>query len=146
MLDKAIEIAVENVLNGGGPFGAVIVMPNGKLYTGVNRVTDLNDPTAHAEVTAIRNACKGEGTFDITGAILYTSCEPCPMCLGAALWSRIAIEDIIFAADRHDAADAGFDDAEFYKVLAEKSPTLCKNVNKLSPFDTWRGKIDKTEY
>lgn len=146
MLEKAIALAAENVLNGGGPFGAVIVMPDGTVYTGVNRVTDLNDPTAHAEVTAIRNACKGEGTFDISGAVLYTSCEPCPMCLGAALWSRIAIEDILFAADRNDAADAGFDDAAFYEILATKTPTRSETEAKLHPFNNWRDKMDKTEY
>lgn len=146
MIEKAIDLAVENVHNGGGPFGAVIVMPNGNVYTGVNRVTDLNDPTAHAEVTAIRNACTGEGTFDITGAVLYTSCEPCPMCLGAALWARIDIKDIVYAADRHDAAHAGFDDAEFYRVLAHSHPTRVGTPDYLSPFDAWRGKMDKTEY
>lgn len=146
MIEKAIELAVENVHNGGGPFGAVIVMPDGTVYTGVNRVTDKNDPTAHAEVTAIRNACAGEGTFDISGAVLYTSCEPCPMCLGAALWARISIEDIIFAADRHDAAHIGFDDAELYRVLDTSSPTRVGTPAYLSPFNAWRDKMDKTEY
>lgn len=146
MLDKAIALAAENVLKDGGPFGAVIVMPNGNVYTGVNRVTDLNDPTAHAEVTAIRNACAGENTFDISGAVLFTSCEPCPMCLGAALWSRIDISDIFYAADRQDAADAGFDDAAFYEILATKSPVRVDMANKLQPFDNWHDKMDKTEY
>lgn len=146
MIEEAILLANENVLTGGGPFGAIVVMPNGKTYPGVNRVTDLNDPTAHAEVTAIRNACAGEETFSLLGAKLYTSCEPCPMCLGAALWSRIDIEDIIFAADRFDAAEAGFDDANFYETLRLETPTRVATENRVLPFDTWRGKMDKVEY
>lgn len=144
MLEKAIEIAVNNVKNGGGPFGAVIVMKNGNVYEGVNRVTANNDPTAHAEVTAIRNACTGENTFDLSGGILYSSCEPCPMCLGASLWARL--DDVVFAADRFDAADAGFDDAAFYKVLENPPVTKVTLDSKLEPFNTWKSKDDKTEY
>ena len=88
-LAKSIELATANVLNSGGPFGAVIVTADGKTFDGVNRVTATNDPTAHAEVTAIRRACSELGTFDLTGATLYTSCEPCPMCLASALWARV---------------------------------------------------------
>lgn len=144
MLEKAIEIAVNNVKNGGGPFGAVIVMKNGNVYEGVNRVTANNDPTAHAEVTAIRNACAGENTFDLSGGTLYSSCEPCPMCLGASLWARL--DDVVFAADRFDAADAGFDDAAFYEVLENPPVTKVTLESKLDPFNTWKSKADKTEY
>ncbi|MEO8908000.1 MAG: nucleoside deaminase, partial [Microbacteriaceae bacterium] len=108
-LRHAIELAVRNVDNGGGPFGALIVTADGREFEGLNRVTANNDPTAHAEVTAIRTACAGIQNFDLTGATLYTSCEPCPMCLASALWARV--DNVVFAADRHDAADAGFDDA-----------------------------------
>ncbi|TAM70536.1 MAG: nucleoside deaminase [Microbacteriaceae bacterium] len=116
-LSRAIELAVSNVDNGGGPFGALIVTADGREFQGVNRVTANNDPTAHAEVTAIRTACAAIENFDLTGATLYTSCEPCPMCLASALWARV--DHIVFAADRHDAAAAGFDDAEFYEFFEQ---------------------------
>jgi guanine deaminase len=144
-LTKAIHAAVENVHNGGGPFGAVIVFPDGSSYTGVNRVTANNDPTAHAEVMAIRNACEQRGTFNLEGGILYTSCEPCPMCLGAALWSRV--NEVVFAADRFDAADAGFDDAAFYALLEQgevAKRTLLPNA--IAPFDAWRERVSRIDY
>lgn len=144
MLIEAIKLAVENVENGGGPFGAIIVMPNGNVYEGVNRVTANNDPTAHAEVTAIRNACAGENTFDLSGGIIYSSCEPCPMCLGASLWARL--DKIIFAADRFDAADAGFDDAAFYEILENPPVERILTPENTAPFDLWNSKTDKTEY
>lgn len=146
-LSRAISNAVENVKNSGGPFGAVLVLDNGRVYDGVNRVTENNDPTAHAEVTAIRNACAGEGSFTLegSGAILYSSCEPCPMCLGAALWSRV--DRIVFAANRHDAADGGFDDALFYELL-EKGGVAeeIRLDNSVAPFDEWRKNVAKTSY
>lgn len=114
-LERAIELATSNVADKGGPFGAVIVTADGQAFDGVNRVTANNDPTAHAEVTAIRNACAALGTFDLTGAVLYSSCEPCPMCLASSLWARVS--RVVFAADRHDAAKAGFDDAVFYEYF-----------------------------
>src|SRR6476620_12393168 len=114
-LARSIDLATANVLNSGGPFGAVIVTADGQAFDGVNRVTADNDPTAHAEVTAIRRACSALGTFDLRGATLYSSCEPCPMCLASALWARI--DRVVFAADRHDAASVGFDDAVFYAHL-----------------------------
>lgn len=89
-MQMAIDLAVENVKNGGGPFGAVIVKDGKVLATGVNRVTTNNDPTAHAEVTAIRNACSKLSTFDLEGSTIYSSCEPCPMCLGAIYWAHIS--------------------------------------------------------
>ena len=101
----------------GGPFGAVIVGPDGRVIAeGCNRVTSANDPTAHAEVTAIRAACAALGTFKLEGCTLYTSCEPCPMCLAAAYWARV--DGIVYGASREDAAAAGFDDAFLYEELA----------------------------
>ncbi len=114
-LARAVDLATENVRNQGGPFGAIVVSADGRVFEGVNRVTANLDPSAHAEVTAIRNACQGLGTFDLSGAVLYTSCEPCPMCLATSLWARI--EKVYFAANRDDAADAGFDDAVFYRYF-----------------------------
>jgi guanine deaminase len=144
-LTQAIHAAVENVHNGGGPFGAVIVFPDGSSYTGVNRVTANNDPTAHAEVQAIRNACAQRGDFSLEGGILYTSCEPCPMCLGAALWSRV--DKVVFAADRFDAADAGFDDAAFYALLATgEVATRTVLPNAIAPFDAWRERAARIDY
>ncbi|MGO4104814.1 nucleoside deaminase [Leifsonia sp. YAF41] len=112
LLARAVDLAIENVRNNGGPFGALVVTADGRVFEGVNRVTATLDPTAHAEVTAIRSACQMLGTFHLSGATLYASCEPCPMCLASALWARI--DTVYFAADRTDAADAGFDDAVFY--------------------------------
>lgn len=112
-LRRAIAIATENVLGGkGGPFGAVIVRDGRIVAEGVNAVTATCDPTAHAEVSAIRAACRALGTFALAGCELYTSCEPCPMCLAAAYWARL--EAIYFGASAADAARAGFDDAFLY--------------------------------
>ena len=151
-LAQAIELATSNVLNNGGPFGAVIVTASGRAYEGINRVTATNDPTAHAEVTAIRNACSQEGTFDLTGATLYTSCEPCPMCLASALWARV--DRVYFAADRHDAARAGFDDAVFYDYfdtpVEERSMPVRKldagAADPLDPFNTWTSLDSRIDY
>jgi tRNA(Arg) A34 adenosine deaminase TadA len=99
----------------GGPFGAIIVRENKIIATGWNKVTSSNDPTAHAEVTAIRAAASGLGNFVLTGCLLYSSCEPCPMCLAAAYWARL--DRIVFGATRQDAAGAGFDDEELYREL-----------------------------
>jgi tRNA(Arg) A34 adenosine deaminase TadA len=120
----AIDLATENVLSGaGGPFGAVIVKDGAVLATGVNCVTANNDPTAHAEVTAIRNAAAVLGTFELNGCTIYSSCEPCPMCLGAIYWSRL--DALYFGSTAQDAADAGFDDSHFYdeirKPVGERS-------------------------
>lgn len=142
-LARAVELACANVHNSGGPFGAVIVSADGQVFDGVNRVTATNDPTAHAEVTAIRSACSQLGTFDLSGATLYTSCEPCPMCLASALWARV--ENVFYAADRHDAARAGFDDAVFYNYfdtpVAERLMPVRQldpeTVLAVAPFETW---------
>jgi guanine deaminase len=149
-LDQAIALATRNVAAGGGPFGAVLVAPDGQVFEGVNRVTLDNDPTAHAEVVAIRAACSALKTFDLTGATLYSSCEPCPLCLSAALWARI--DRVQFAADRKDAAAAGFDDAAFYQVF-EQHPshwtmpvTQAAIANSQDPFEAWEKAENRVEY
>lgn len=115
-MKEAIRLAVENVETGkGGPFGAVIVKDGKIIATGVNEVTANNDPTAHAEVVAIRNACKVLNAFQLKGCEIYCSCEPCPMCLGAIYWARP--DKIYFACSRTDAADINFDDEFIYKEL-----------------------------
>ena len=115
-MEQAIALAVENVASGGGgPFGAVIVKDGKVVATGVNRVTVANDPTAHAEVTAIRNACAALGTFQLEGCEVYTSCEPCPMCLAAIYWARCV--GIYYGCTAEDAAKAGFDDAFLYEEM-----------------------------
>jgi guanine deaminase len=154
-LARSIELATANVLNSGGPFGAVIVTADGQTFDGVNRVTATNDPTAHAEVTAIRRACSELGTFDLTGATLYTSCEPCPMCLASALWARV--ERVVFAADRHDAASVGFDDAVFYEYFENDQRDELMPVARLDledtqappilePFTTWNTLESRIDY
>ncbi len=148
-LGQAIRIAVRNVSDGGGPFGALVVTADGRSYDGVNRVTLDNDPTAHAEVVAIRKAAAGSGNFDLSGAVLYASCEPCPLCLAAALWARV--DRVYFAADRHVAAAAGFDDALFYEYFDGTRPELMP-VSQADlpasdlPFQAWRGNPDRTAY
>jgi len=152
-LARAIEIATENVRNAGGPFGAVVVSADGRVFEGVNRVTADLDPSAHAEVVAIRQACQGLGTFDLAGATLYSSCEPCPMCLGAALWARV--ERVYFAADREDAAAAGFDDAVFYRyfdgdpdhrdIMPVETIELAPG-DRIAPFAEWGQTSTRIEY
>lgn len=116
-LRRAIELSRDGMAaDMGGPFGAVIVRNGIVIAEGANQVTSHNDPTAHAEVVAIRRACQALGDFSLAGTVLYTSCEPCPMCLSAAYWARV--DRIVFAAHRDDAAAAGFDDAHIYRELA----------------------------
>ena len=147
---KAIALAVENVKNGGGPFGAVIVKNGEIVSTGVNRVTVDNDPTAHAEVSAIRAACVSLGTFNLEGCVLYTSCEPCPMCLAAIYWAHI--DKVYYGANQYDAANAGFDDSFIYREMELKQEQRSKPVENIlhdeaiAPFDAWRGKDDRIEY
>jgi len=148
---EAIKKAEENIITGkGGPFGAVVVR-NGEIIASVgNCVTSTNDPTAHAEVVAIREACKTLATFDLSGCEIYASCEPCPMCLGAIMWARI--DKMYFAADRIDASRAGFDDELFYTELAlpvgkrilKPTQLLQKEANKV--FDKWIEETDKIPY
>jgi tRNA(Arg) A34 adenosine deaminase TadA len=149
-LKEAVSMAAQNVKNGGGPFGAVIVKDGKIIGRGINRVTETNDPTAHAEVTAIRDACKNLDDFRLDGAVIYTSCEPCPMCLGAIYWARI--DKIVFAADKNDAAKAGFDDSFIYDEFAlthEKRAIPLKRLplkNANLPFETWIKHEGKTNY
>jgi tRNA(Arg) A34 adenosine deaminase TadA len=148
---EAIKKAEENIITGkGGPFGAVVVR-DGKIIASVgNRVTSTNDPTAHAEVVAIREACKELNTFDLSGCEIYASCEPCPMCLGAIMWARI--DKLYYAAERNDASRAGFDDELFYSELAlpaDKrmlSPTQLLREEANEVFDKWIDETDKIPY
>ncbi len=135
----------------GGPFGCVIVKDGKIVGEGHNQVTSTNDPTAHAEVVAIRNACQKLGTFQLDGCIVYTSCEPCPMCLGAIYWARP--ERIFIASDRNDAAAAGFDDAFIYDELCGKNiadrkvpMTLIMHDEGIEVFRNWVKKPGKVEY
>ena len=149
-MQLAIDLSVENVANGGGPFGAVIVKDGEVVATGVNRVTANNDPTAHAEVSAIRAACQKEGTFKLEGCTIYTSCEPCPMCLGAIYWAHI--DRIFYGNTRKDARDIDFADDFIYeeldRPLAERSVPIVPLLRDeaLSSFRLWRQKSDKTVY
>lgn len=148
-LEQAVELAIRNVADGGGPFGALVVTPDGQVHEGTNRVTRDNDPTAHAEVVAIRSAAAATANFDLSGAVLYTSCEPCPLCLSAALWARI--DRVYFAADRHGAAAAGFDDAVFYEYFDGTRPELLPLAHEAiptsdAPFNAWRAHAKRTEY
>jgi guanine deaminase len=150
-LRMAIELARQGMNNNeGGPFGALIVKDGQIIGRGNNRVTSSNDPTAHAEVVAIRDACQNLGHFQLDDCVLYTSCEPCPMCLGAIYWARPA--RIVFAASREDAADAGFDDDFIYEEIkllpAERSISasqdLVEEANRV--FEEWREKADRMKY
>jgi guanine deaminase len=149
-LARAIELATLNVANDGGPFGAVIVRDGELIAEGQNRVTAALDPTAHAEVTAIRAACHAVGDFSLAGMTLYTSCEPCPLCLAASLWARL--DRVVFAADRHDAARGGFDDLEFYELFARDRSTwgmavdAVPTANAPEPFDAWLELEARTDY
>lgn len=150
-MDEAIRLATESVANGGGPFGALIVKDGEVVAVGNNQVTSTLDPTAHGEVTAMRAACKQLDTFSLDGCVLVTSCEPCPMCLSSALWARV--DRIIFAADRDDAAVAGFDDRKFYDLFEKKPqsdwPTTIEQLdlpNRTAPFDAWLAKSDRIDY
>ena len=149
-MEEAVRIAVKNVHEGGGPFGAVITRHGEVVATGVNRVTANNDPTAHAEVTAIRNAARELGTFDLSDCEIYTSCEPCPMCLGAIYWARL--KKVYFANDKHDAKAIGFDDSFIYDEFAlprqqRKLPSeVLLRDEAQEAFRLWSEKKDKVEY
>ena len=149
-LARAVELATLNVANAGGPFGAVIVRDGELIAEGQNRVTANLDPTAHAEVTAIRAACQAVGDFSLAGMTLYTSCEPCPLCLSASLWARL--DRVVFAADRHDAARGGFDDLEFYELFARDRSTWPMTIDSVrtpdapAPFDAWLESEARTDY
>lgn len=148
---EAIKLSKENMdANSGGPFGAVIVKDGKVIGQGANKVTSSNDPTAHAEVVAIRDACSNIGDFNLSGSEIYSSCEPCPMCLSAIYWARI--EKIYYANNRQDAADIDFDDAFIYKEVAlpmEERSIPCECCSKdeaIKVFEAWRDKTDKISY
>ena len=149
-MKRAIELSVENVDNGGGPFGSVIVKDGRIIAEGSNKVTPSNDPTAHGEIVAIRQACKKLNKFSLDGCELYSTCEPCPMCLSAIYWARIS--KIYYANTREDARKIDFDDSLIYSEIQ-------KNINKrkipmiqimrseaLSAFELWDKKTDKVKY
>ena len=149
-LAEAVDLATANVAEGGGPFGAVIVRGGDRLATGQNRVTRDLDPTAHAEVVAIRAACAELRDFSLAGCTLYTSCEPCPLCLSAALWARL--DRVVYAADRDDAARGGFDDREFYELFSTPRTEWSMAVAHVrvdrapEPFDAWLAHEGRTAY
>lgn len=150
LMRKAIELSIKSVRNGGGPFGAIIARKGEIIAEGSNGVTIYNDPTAHAEVTTIRKACEKLGTFDLTGCEIYTSCEPCPMCLGAIYWAHL--DKIYYANDRKDAADIGFDDDFIYQEIEvkpqyrKKPSEILMREEGLEAFRIWNKKTDKIEY
>jgi len=148
---RAIALAREHMQAGeGGPFGAVVVKDGRIVGEGWNQVVAANDPTAHAEMVAIRAACRTLGSFDLAGAVIFTSCEPCPMCLGAVLWSRAA--RMCYAASRDDAAKIGFDDDAFYVEVAKPVDARALPTQRLlaeeaqAVFADWFAKPDRVEY
>ncbi|WKN45772.1 nucleoside deaminase [Tunicatimonas pelagia] len=147
----AINLAREGMRkNAGGPFGAIVVKNQEIVGYGHNQVTSSHDPTAHAEVVAIRDTCQKLGTFELNGCIIYTSCEPCPMCLGAIYWARI--DQVVFAATRHDAAQANFDDEWLYQEIPlvwEERKLDYQQIGQseaVKLFEEWNAKLDKVRY
>ena len=150
-LRKTINLANESIENGGGPFAAIVVDSTGTIVgVGQNSVTKKNDPTAHAEVEAIRHACQTVNSFQLEDCILYTSCEPCPMCLGAIYWARPS--KVYYAATKHDAASVGFDDAFIYEEIqklyhSRSIPFLSLQIEtKNTPFENWTLSKYKIDY
>jgi len=148
---RAIELAQTGIDGGqGGPFGAIVVKDGEIIGEGCNQVTSTNDPTAHAEVVAIREACRSLNSFQLEDCVIYTSCEPCPMCLGAIYWARPA--KMFFACNREDAANVGFDDRLIYEEIERPiEDRRIKSINFLREeglrvFENWANKSDKTEY
>ncbi len=149
-LRKALDLAEKNMDSGGGPFGALIVKDGKIISEAANRVTPENDPTAHAEILAIRAASKKLNTWDLSGCELYTSCEPCPMCMGAVYWAHIG--KVYYAAGHEDARNAGFDDADMYNEMKKEPPErkifmkaeMEEEGRKI--FEKWKAKEDKLEY
>lgn len=147
---KAIELSIKNMERGGGPFGAVIVKDGEIIAASANSVTIDNDPTAHAEVNAIREATKKLGTFDLSGCEIYSSCEPCPMCLGAIYWAKI--DSLYFGNTKKDADDIGFSDNFIYEEIDKdyqhrnlKTQTMMRD-EAIEAFNIWKNKEDKIEY
>ena len=149
-MQMAIDLSIDNVANGGGPFGAVIVRNGEVVATGTNRVTANNDPTAHAEVSAIRAACAKVPNFKLEGCTCYTSCEPCPMCLSALYWA--GVERIVYGNTKEDAKEINFDDSFIYDEIAKPYALRaipCQNLMReeaLAGFRAWSDKSDKIEY
>ena len=149
-MQMAVDLANENIKTGGGPFGAIIVCNGEVVGKGSNCVTNLNDPTAHAEVMAIRNASQRLGRFDLSDCVVYTSCEPCPMCLGAIYWAKIKC--VFYGNTRSDAASVGFDDDFIYKEISmpiEQRSIIMKPLLKdvaSETFTIWKQMPDKNEY
>ena len=149
-MERAIELSIQSVKSGGGPFGSVIVKNNKIISEGMNRVTKSNDPTAHGEIVAIRNACKNLGDFSLKGCELYTSCAPCPLCLSAIYWSRI--DKVYYANTRNDAQKIDFDDSFIYseimkKIEQRKIPMKQQLRDKaLEAFRLWQRTENKVKY
>ena len=149
-MERAIELSIDSVKSGGGPFGSVIVKDNKIISEGMNRVTKNNDPTAHGEIVAIRNACKNLNDFHLKGCELYTSCEPCPLCLSAIYWARI--DKVYYANTRNDAQKIDFDDSFIYSELAKKInqrkiPMIQLMRDKaLKGFKLWKNTENKVKY
>ena len=149
-MHEAIRLSERGLADGGGPFGAVVVRENKIVGRGHNQVVVTHDPTAHAEVVAIREACRTLGTHVLEGCVLYASCEPCPMCLGAIQWARI--ESVVYGADRDDAASAGFDDSHFYAELGlpterrHLSMLQCMREPARAVLAAWTRKRDRVPY
>jgi len=147
---RAIELSMISLKEDGGPFGCVIVKNNEIISEGFNEVTNKNDPTAHAEIVSIRNACSKLNTFNLKGTQMFTSCEPCPMCLSAIYWSHI--DKIYYGNNRKDAAKIGFDDSYIYDELSldpNKRKILLEQINEkeaIKAFEEWEVKTDKTVY
>tara|TARA_B100001079_G_scaffold244744_1_gene232200 strand:- start:207 stop:680 length:474 start_codon:yes stop_codon:yes gene_type:complete len=147
---RAIELSMISLKEDGGPFGCVIVKNNEIISEGFNEVTNKNDPTAHAEIVAIRNACNKLNTFNLKGTQMFTSCEPCPMCLSAIYWSHI--DKIYYGNNRKDAAKIGFDDSYIYDELSinlNKRKIPLEQINEkeaIKAFEEWEAKTDKTVY
>jgi len=147
---RAIELSVNSANNAGGPFGCVIVKDNKIIAEGSNKVTSSNDPTAHAEIVAIRDACQKLNTYNLSGSDLYSSCEPCPMCLSAIYWSHI--DNIFYANTREDAKKINFDDSfiysEFSKKIEDRKIPIKQMLRDeaLKAFELWNKKTDKIEY
>ncbi len=150
-LDEAFNAAYASMRNNiGGPFGAVVVKDGKVIGRGGNQVTTDNDPTAHAEIVAIRNACQSIGNFDLSGATLYATCEPCPMCLSAIYWARIGT--VYYSSTRHDAASIGFRDNHIYEEMSLSNElrsihfVMLDNAKGEDLFSEWKNKTDKTGY
>ena len=149
-MSRAIELSIKSVNGGGGPFGSVIVKNNKIISEGFNKVTSTNDPTAHGEIVAIRNACKSLNNFNLKGCDLYTSCEPCPMCLSAIYWARI--DKVYYANTRGDAQKIDFDDSlifeELLKNIKERKIPMRQMMREeaLKAFKLWDKKTDKVKY